>query len=441
MILSKTKCLLVIVCIGWCSLASGCANQRLITPKGPYPPVRKQNHPLIMAHFMTWYTTKPVSGDWAYFWTMNSRNPEVMDAAGRREIASHYYPLTGPYDLSDPDILEYQVLLMKLAGIDGIIVNWAGTIQDGILALHPDTRTLTRSTENARNIIEYAKRAGLRFGLNFEDRAAPRIAEIPILGGHAQALALTQQMLRFAEDQWLTDPSYVTINNRPIFTFFGPLYFTDRKDFDALFSGLKSNPLVLTVHPLFRDIRQFYWLPVGPEGYGTVSLQALEAHMDQFQKSSSGGEYVIAGATPGFHDYWREGGGNDVSFGSIPYNNGDTLRGTLEKALESSPNIIQVITWNDYIEGTMIEPTVEFGNSFLEIIQEFRKTHMDQAFSYSAEDLRIPLRIYRLRNNYKNDLRIQTLLDKAFALIARDDIRAAVDILNAIEPLPPTPSG
>ena len=95
--------------------------------------------------------------------------------------------------------------------------------------------------------------------------------------------------------------------------------------------------------------------------------------MSYFQKRASRWRYVVAGATPGFHDYWVEGGGNDISYGSIAHHNGKTLQFTLEKALEASPQMIQVITWNDYIEGTMIEPTVEFGNTFLEIIQEFKR--------------------------------------------------------------------
>lgn len=71
-----------------------------------------------------------------------------------------------------------------------------------------------------------------------------------------------------------------------------------------------------------------------------MSLQALESHMHHFQKRASHWQYIIAGDTPGFHDYWAEGGKHIVSFDSIAHNNGETLRFTLEKAIESSPQMI-----------------------------------------------------------------------------------------------------
>lgn len=426
--------LLMMLYVGLGCPVNGDSNNRLVSPKLPYPEGATHEAPLLMVHYMSWFTTKPISGEWAFFWTMKNRNPENIDDTGRREIASHYYPITGPYDLSDPDILEYHVLLMKLTGIDGIIVNWAGIIEQGLLARHPEAKTLTLATENVRNIIEYCKRAGLLFVLNFEDRAALRIAKIPLIGGHTKALVVTQQMLRYADDLWLHDPAYVTVNSRPVFTFFGPFYFTNRQDFQALFSGLKTTPLLLTAHPRFEDIGQFYWLPVGPGSASHVGRQALEAHMQHFQQRAAHWPYRIVGATPGFHDYWVEGGEHAVSFGFIAHNNGATLRWTLDKALESSPEMIQIITWNDYAEGTMIEPTREFGTTFLEILQEFTRTHRDPMFPYSAEDLQIPFQIYTLRKNYAHNALIQARLDTAFALIVRDDLRAAVAIINTIQP-------
>jgi len=48
---------------------------------------------------------------------MGHFNPDVITNR-KHQIASWYYPLIGPYDSLDPAVLEYHVLLMKLAGID-----------------------------------------------------------------------------------------------------------------------------------------------------------------------------------------------------------------------------------------------------------------------------------------------------------------------------------
>src|SRR5215470_5926416 len=65
------------------------------------PIVQKNYRPLIMVHYMPWYQTPATSGVWGWHWTMDHFNPNLKDENGKQSIASHYYPLTGPYDSSD----------------------------------------------------------------------------------------------------------------------------------------------------------------------------------------------------------------------------------------------------------------------------------------------------------------------------------------------------
>ena len=77
-----------------------------------------------MAHYMPWFEAKPISPGWGWHWTMNHYHPDQV-TDGRREAASRYYPLMGLYDSSDPDALDCHVLLMKLAGLDGVLIEAA----------------------------------------------------------------------------------------------------------------------------------------------------------------------------------------------------------------------------------------------------------------------------------------------------------------------------
>src|SRR5580765_7693728 len=90
------------------------------------PPATYAASKAVMVYYMPWYTAKPHSSSWGWHWTMDHFDPDKVNASGEREIASWYYPLIGPYDSSDPAVLEYHVLLMKLAGVDGAIVDWYG---------------------------------------------------------------------------------------------------------------------------------------------------------------------------------------------------------------------------------------------------------------------------------------------------------------------------
>jgi hypothetical protein len=81
----------------------------------------------------------------------------------------------------------------------------------------------------------------------------------------------------------------------------------------------------------------------------------------------------------------------------LDYRGGKTLQETLEVAMAGPWSLIQLVTWNDYGEGTMIEPTHEFGYTFLEIVQRERRKELGEAFAFTAEDLRLPARLFALR--------------------------------------------
>src|SRR5579859_1122477 len=82
----------------------------------------------LLAHYMPWFEAKPTSPAWGWHWTMNAVNPDHQ-TNGIPDVASHFHALIGPYDSSDPDVLEYHLLLMRIAGIDGVIVDWYGLQQ------------------------------------------------------------------------------------------------------------------------------------------------------------------------------------------------------------------------------------------------------------------------------------------------------------------------
>jgi hypothetical protein len=89
--------------------------------------VSKTNTKKIFAHVMPWFESKTSnSGTWGQHWTMANQNPDVIGSDGKRQIAAHFYPLIGPYASGDTNVIEYQLLLMKLSGIDGVFIDWPG---------------------------------------------------------------------------------------------------------------------------------------------------------------------------------------------------------------------------------------------------------------------------------------------------------------------------
>lgn len=380
---------------------------------------------LLLAHYMPWYQTPEIHGNWGWHWTMEHFNPNVKDENGRREIASHYMPLTGAYDSSDPDLLEYQVLLMKQSGIDGVIVDWYG-IEQGF-------RDYGIINESTQRLFEAVKRAGLYFVLCYEDQTVLHMTNEKHLPDFAAALAQGREDIAFAQEHWFEDETYLKRDGSPYLFVFGPQYFRSPDNWTAIFDGLPVAPTLVTLdgHMTFGAAASYPWPPMSYAGGGTLSPAVLESYFDLFYRNARRSEFVVASAFPAFHDIYKEAGVRS-SYGSIDPADGETFRSTLARSLAAQPDIIQLVTWNDYGEGTIIEPTEEFGYARLEIVQETRAS-IDSDFAPDADALELPLRLFNLRKAHKNDADIAVQLDAIFDAILGGDYAGADAALTALE--------
>jgi hypothetical protein len=381
------------------------------------------DRPLFLAHVMPWYQSRPVSGRWGWHWTMNHFNPERSDAAGRRMIASHYYPLTGPYDSGDPDLLEYQTLLMRLSGIDGVLADWYGM---------EDYRDYGMIHANTEALFAAAGRAGLGFAAVYEDQTVKHMVDDAHLPA-SRALEYGGTVMAWMDRNWFGDPRYLRLAGRPLLLTFGPQYFYGSADWESMFSGLSSEPLFFTLDNRLSPVAAgaFPWPPMSrSNSEGILTQEALDRYLAQFYAMAQTWDVLVAGAFPGFNDIYAEAG-QGAGYGYLDDRDGETFRSTLRTALDHDPDVVQLVTWNDYGEGTIIEPTLENGYRELETVQN-QRTLLDPAFHVSHADLRLPLRIWTLRKNRPGEPDVNAVLDRAFSLIASGDAAAAAALTDSL---------
>jgi hypothetical protein len=379
--------------------------------------------PLIMVHYMPWYQTPSIHGYWGYHWTMNHFNPERIFPNGSREIASQYYPLTGPYDSDDKLILEYQTLLMKISGIDGVLVDWYG-MDD-----YMDYGTLNESTKKLFTAIQ---KSNLLFAIVYEDQTIKHMIDGGYLSS-ANAISYGKSVMKYLQDNWYNNDEYLKLNGHPVLLNFGPQYFLNSSSWSTLFSELTIQPYFFTLDTRLYPaaVGTYPWPPMWKSGAnGILTQSALNDYLIQFYQKTASYTYRIASAFPGFYDIYQQAGVGD-SYGYLDSQNGQTFKSTLQKALDSNPDIIQIVTWNDYGEGTIIEPTTLFGNKYLEIVQSI-KDSLDATFNYQKSDLNIPLQIYNFRKQYAGDQSINTILDRIFNLIVSNQRDASVVLMDSL---------
>jgi hypothetical protein len=306
---------------------------------------------------------------------------------------------------------------MKLAGIDGVIVDWYGA-----------DNYLDYGVNNQRTaaLFNLTRRAGLKFCLCYEDRTI----QVEINGGFLPAtgaIAHAQQTMLYAQTNYFNDTSYVRWSNQPVLLNFGPQYFKTNGQWQTIFSVLNASnqPAFFTLdNRVGGAIGAFNWPPMWLSGGGTLSTSALENYSNSFQQNGSSWPAFISSTFPRFHDIYAEAGVGP-SYGTLNDSNGDTLRSTLRRALTNNSAFVQVVTWNDFGEGTMVEPTKQFGYRDLGIIQDFRREYLDPAFAYGTNDLALAMQFYNLRRQYAANANISAELDRAFTNIISGKLNAA----------------
>jgi hypothetical protein len=359
--------------------------------------------PLVLAHYMPWYESKSFSGQWGWHWTMNHFDPD------RGSLASKYRPLIGPYDSDDPAAVECECQLMKLSGIDGVLIDWYG-----IADLY-DYRSINRNTEL---LIRTAQKVGLKFGIVYEDQTLLNLIKAGKVHPEGAVDEGTRTM-RWLESNYFKLPGYLTVEGRPVLLVFGPQFFKDR-DWERMFAGLATRPAFFTeLGKKAPAVGAFGWPE--PQAGDQGSWSQLDAFYDRARSWTAS----IAVAYPRFDDIYSQAGIHP-SWGTIDDRDGSTYRRTMSKALASGAPFVQIATWNDWGEGTQIEPSAEFGNRDLEATQSLTRA------PFSRHDLRLPVRLYTLRKRLHAPKERQRL-DKIGELIDRGETKQADRELSDLE--------
>ena len=375
----------------------------------PPASVSKTNSQKIFVHYMPWFETPSTSGNgnWGIHWTMQNQNPNTILSNGQRQIASFFYPMIGPYASSDRDVIDYHTLLMKYAGIDGVIVDWSGTH-----AVY-DYPLIRRNTDSLFNSMP---RNGLQLAVCYEDATLRNVKNIAGI----DTVQAAQDDFSYLKSSYFNSPGYIKIGGRPLVLCFGPQVIQVPDEWQRTFSVLDQKPVFLSL---------WYQGDVtGDQGSGEfpwVYSDYLSGLQNYYSNRVPLLNTAFACAYPGFKDFYAQGGwGNNLFV--IDHNGSATLQNTLGLAQQSQLPYIQLITWNDFGEGTMIEPTTQFNYSFLQAIQQYT------GVPYALTELELIFKWFTLKKKYASNQGYQSQLRQAYYYLVALDVSHAANLINAI---------
>jgi hypothetical protein len=251
--------------------------------------------------YYPWYGTPALDGGWQH-WNQNGHTPPT-------NLYSRFYPALGPYSSGDPRVVGRQLAEIKAAGIDEIVVSWWGR----------------GSTEDRRLplILALARRQSVLVAVHLEPypgrspaSVEQDLAYIASLGVHD---VYVYHPLDFSAADWASvthaAPSTLRL-----------LAGTDLVGFAAA-AG-------------FAGVYTYDFSTYNGGKFGRICAQAHAAHLICAPSVGPGYDGRRAGEPPG----------------GRARANGATYDRLWAAALAASPDIVSITSFNEWGEGTQIEP-------------------------------------------------------------------------------------
>jgi len=262
------------------------------------------------------------------------------------ERAKTDYPLLGRYSSSNIDVMRQHIQWAKSAGITGFIVSWKSTDK-----LNQRLGQLIKVADE-----EKFKLAIIYQGLDFQRDPLP--------------VSQVDADLSYFIEHYADDPAF-SLYEKPLVIWSGTWEYS-RADVENVVLGKREHTLILAseknVDGYSRiadlvDGDAYYWSSVNPDTFPnyaeklTGMSEAVHAH----------GGLWIAPASPGFDA--RLIGGTTV----VDRKDGQTLQTQFNTAMQSSPDAIGLISWNEFSENSHIEPSENYGDRYLKALTKIRR--------------------------------------------------------------------
>jgi hypothetical protein len=272
---------------------------------------------LVLAFYYPWFGTPTgPSGLWRHW------NPNLP------HLGVAHTPLGGPYDSKDPAAVRRHAQQARAAGIDALVASWWG----------PEL---------------------------FEDQALPLLLQASAAEGVSVSVLIEtagscnelRNSLRYLSERRMGSTAWLRVDGRPVVFIYGRVMAALRPDqFSAVLDGFDLFTLADTLSASQAEPFDgvFVYNPIQDvPAYLRALPGSLQSHRGE-------GRLFAAAAVPGYDDTSIRTPGLRV----------DRQGGALYRQMwqgAAGADWVTITSWNEWQEGSEIEPSVEFGTTYLDL--------------------------------------------------------------------------
>lgn len=331
-----TKRILLTLLMGSCISICSCRKIGDITH-----PVNHQVH----TFYYAWYGNPESDGEYLHWnhhiiphWIDSTWN-DAGSYAGGEDIGANFYPQLGCYSSSDPGTITTHMKQIRKAGIGVVVMSWWG---EGSF-----------SDKSVHTYLETAQKYGLKVAFHIE----PVYRTVDQFKGH----------LAYLHRNYASHPAFYRVNNKPFYYIYDGYKLNYRlwnsmldpesetsirnTELDAIFISLWTlrKDGEFAVVSGFDGIYTYY----GSDGYAFGSTTSNWRQMAEYARAND--LIFIPCVGPGYLDTrirpWNEKTTRNRERGAY-------YERMFMNALETKPDFIGITSFNEWHEGTQIEPAV-----------------------------------------------------------------------------------
>ena len=335
--------------------------------------VANNNKVEVICHYMTWFKYRKKADNklevshWKWSGKKANHDPRKSNNGKIRDIYSVLYPRIGIYDSGDPLVIDYHILSAKAAGISTLIIDWYNPGSDSDLAF--------------QTLLERCEKLNMKVAICYEEKTC--FPDWNKISTRQEAIAKAVKDFSYMK-KYFNRKAYWSKDGKPIVLVFGgwgdwdngKKFFTDQEWSEiAQKSGTESWVVLQNHKENYPNIKAaFSWLGLGDPKYLGWYYSRGDALVEKGNL-----KFYIGSVCPGFDDRGTWGWNSKPRFEA--YLGLENFDRYLKRFDASKCSIIQVVTWNDFSEGTSIEPSVQYGNLFLNRLGEWSAKRNNKQFA------------------------------------------------------------
>ncbi len=308
----------------------------------------------VLAFYYTWYGRPERQGGWVHWGGENVAMHDIPE--------STHYPAQGAYDSHDPAVIDGHIDLAKSHGITGFIATWWGQ------GVYHDRAFAT--------LLEHAGRKGFKVTVYWE--TAP--------GEGAKQVDKAVDDLCYLLKRYGAADAFLKVDGKPVIFVYGrvmnevPLTSwpaiiqrtrqQSGRDFLLIADGYSDANA-----QLFDGIHTYNicgWV----QGRTADELRrtAATSFSDAVHLARSRGRLSCLTIIPGYDDTKIRKPGLKAE-----RLNGEAYRVLWEEAIKANPDWVLITSWNEWHEGSEIEPSWEDGDRYVKLTSDYARRFLETA--------------------------------------------------------------